>query len=473
MQNSGTVRPRVLIVDDEPGQRSLLAAMTSDLGFAAATACDGEDALEQLNSLGADVIVTDLVMPRMDGFEFLKTLEGRGDRTPAIVLTNLGGIQQALSVVHELKAFWFLEKPVQLNILKALLERAIEQNRLIGETSILNRHLSNHGMLGEMVGGSPAMQQVYSLIRQVAPTSASVLITGESGTGKELVARAVHRLSPRSGAPFIAVNCAAMPDTLIESELFGHEKGAFTGAVERHAGCFEQARNGTILLDEIGDMPIGTQAKLLRVLEDGLVRRLGGKTDLPVNVRVIAATNRAPEQALKDKLLREDLYYRLNVFHLELPPLRERKEDIPAICESMVANFNQKYGYRVTDIHPGVLAAFQQASWPGNVRQLRNVMERTVILAQEGTIQMKHLPSDHTVPSAPPNFVKEDDSVRIRVGPLMSEIEQIYIDMVLKHTGNNKTHAAQILGISLRTLQNRVRDSKDSSESDVHGAMAG
>jgi DNA-binding NtrC family response regulator len=449
----------VLIVDDDEGQRTSLAQMTASLGFAVATASDGEDALEQHSAQSADVIVTDLMMPRMDGFDLLRALESVGDRTPTIVLTGVGGIEQGISVVHDLKAFWFLEKPVQLNIFRALLERAAAQKHLINETDILNRQLSHQGILGDIVGGSAVMRQLYSVISQVAPTSASVLITGESGTGKELVARAVHRLSPRSGNPFIAINCAAMPETLIESELFGHEKGAFTGAVERHAGCFEQAHNGTVLLDEIADMPIGTQAKLLRVLEDGKVRRLGGKNELPVNVRVIAATNRPPDLALKENRLREDLFYRLNVFHLTLPPLRERKEDIPAICDAILSNLNAKHHCHVSGLHPEVLAQFQNALWPGNVRQLRNVLERAVIVAGQGTILIRHLPADPSAPGSAPaaSHSIDEDSIQIRVGPQMSEVEQAYIDLVLKHTNNNKTRAAQILGVSLRTLHNRVR----------------
>ena len=245
----------------------------------------------------------------------------------------------------------------------------------------------------------------------------------------------------------------------MESELFGHEKGAFTGAVERHAGCFEQAHNGTVLLDEIAEMPIGTQAKLLRVLEDGKVRRLGGKNELPVNVRVIAATNRPPEQALKENRLREDLFYRLNVFHLTLPPLRERREDIPAICDAILSNLNAKHHCHVSGLHPEVLDHFQNAPWPGNVRQLRNVLERAVIVAGQGTILLRHLPADSSVPGSAPAAPQsiDEDSIRIRVGPQMSEVEQAYIDLVLKHTNNNKTRAAQILGVSLRTLHNRVR----------------
>jgi DNA-binding NtrC family response regulator len=466
-------QPRVLIVDDEEGQRTSLAEMASALGFAVATASDGEEALEQQAALAADVIVTDLMMPRLDGFDLLKRLDSIGDRTPTIVLTGVGGIEQGISVVHDLKAFWFLEKPVQSDMLRALLERAAAQKRLIDETRLLNRQLNHQGVLGEIVGGSVVMRQLYSLINQIAPTSASVLITGESGTGKELVARALHRLSPRSAGPFIAVNCAAMPETLIESELFGHEKGAFTGAVAHSAGCFEQAHNGTILLDEIAEMPIGTQAKLLRILEDGKVRRLGAKTESPVNVRVIAATNRSPDQALKDNRLREDLFYRLNVFHIALPPLRDRKEDIPAICEAILSHLNRKHECRIIGLHPEVLEALQRAAWPGNIRQLRNVLERAAIIAGEGTILIRHLAADLNVPSGAIAAVPADEeSIRIRVGPQMSVVEQAYIELVLKHTKSNKTKAAEILGISLRTLQNRLREVRE-LESDAKGASTG
>jgi DNA-binding NtrC family response regulator len=460
---------RVLIVDDDEFQRTALAKMTAASGFAVTTAADGEDALEQHSALAADVILTDLMMPRMDGFGLLRALESAGDRTPTIVLTGVGGIEQGISVVHDLKAFWFLEKPIQPNILQALLDRAIAQKHLIDETDILTRQLSHQGVLGDIVGGSAVMRQLYSLISQVGPTSASVLITGESGTGKELVARAVHRLSPRSGNPFIAINCAAMPETLIESELFGHEKGAFTGAVERHPGCFEQAHNGTVLLDEIADMPIATQAKLLRVLEDGKVRRLGGNAELPVNVRVIASTNWPPDRALKENRLREDLFYRLNVFHIALPPLRERTEDIPVICDAILSSLNKKHNCNVSGLHPDVLESFQNAPWPGNVRQLRNMLERAVIVAGQGTLLTRHLPPDPSVPGSAPTAPRpaDDESIRIHVGPQMSEVEQAYIDLVLKHTNNNKTRAAEILGFSLRTLHNRVRDA---SEKDAKSA---
>jgi DNA-binding NtrC family response regulator len=325
MKQEGQSLPtQILVVDDDAEQRADLTALVESLGYRVIAATDGREALSKLATFTPSAILTDLVMPNMDGMALLKELSSRGDRTPTVVLTGFGSQEQAISIVHDLKAFWFLEKPVQPGVLRTLLERAVQQHQLVSETERLNRQLAYQGVLGDLVGESACMQEIFSLIRQVAPTTASVLISGESGTGKELVARAIHNLSPRSAGPFVAVNCAALPESLMESELFGHEKGAYTGAVERRAGCFEQAQGGTLLLDEIGEMPIATQAKLLRVIEESKVRRLGGSHDIPIAVRVLAATNRQPDKAVQNKMLREDLYYRLNVFHISLPPLRER-----------------------------------------------------------------------------------------------------------------------------------------------------
>jgi len=458
MKEERSARPvRVLIVDDEENQRTGLTSMVSAWGYEARAAADGLDALEALASFPADVMVTDLMMPRMDGAELLRNLNARGSAPTAIVVTAFGSLETAVSTIHDLGAFWFMEKPIQPQALRTLLERAARQSRLAEETERLQRQLSYQGVLGELAGRSAAMQEVFSLIRQVAPSKAAVLITGESGTGKELAARAVHALSPRRDGPFVAVNCAAMPETLMESELFGHEKGAFTGAVERRAGCFELAQRGTLLLDEIGDMPLPTQAKLLRVLEDSRVRRLGGKSEMLCDVRVIASTNRRLEEALQKGQIREDLYYRLNVFRIHMPPLRDHKEDLPVLCEALLAVLNRKHGCKVTDLDPKVLETLQKHSWPGNVRELRNVLERAVIIAGEGTVHPAHLPQ----PFAPPVTTAaggDESSIRVPVGATVEEAEKALILRTLEHTRNNKTRAAEILGISLKTLHNKLKE---------------
>src|SRR6185437_7744165 len=317
----------------------------------------------------------------------------------------------------------------------------------------------------------------FSAIQLAAPSSASVVITGESGTGKELVASAIHRLSPRAAGPFVPVNCAALPETLIESELFGHEKGAFTGALERRAGCFEHANQGTLFLDEIAEMPIAMQAKLLRVLEQSAVRRLGGQREIPVDVRVVTATNRPLLDAIEKKMLREDVYYRLNVFHIELPPLRQRKDDIPALAASFIRSINKKNDCHVTDIHPEVLSQFMDYSWPGNVRELRNVLERAIIVARVGVLMSSHLapafrlsPQRTPIPvaspapaAAPPASSgpgsRAVDSITVEAGKSLEEVEKQYIRLTLKHSRTHR-EAAGILGISLRTLHKRLSELK-------------
>ena len=461
MSDAQTLAPaRVLIVDDEQDQRNGLASLVSSWGFAVETACDGQEALEKLSAFPAHVMLTDLSMPRMDGFELLRRLAVDGPRPSAIVLTAFGSIENALKTVRDLGAFWFLEKPIDANALRVLINRAAAQGRLTEETDRLRRQLSYQGLLGGLVGPSPAMQEVFSTIRQVAPSKAAILITGESGTGKELVARAVHDLSPRKNNPFVAINCAALPESLMESELFGHEKGAFTGAVQRRAGCFELASGGTLLLDEIGDIPVGTQAKLLRVLEDSRVRRLGGEKEIEVDTRVIAATNKPVDDAVAKGQIREDLYYRLNVFRIHLPPLRERKDDLLPTAEALVENLNKKHECRVVDFHPDVIEKFRNYHWPGNVRELRNVLERAVILAGEGTILPSHLLDNFSAPGekASPVETADPNVVQLPVGTKVREAEKALVLRTLQHTGNNKTRAAKILDISLKTLHNKLKE---------------
>jgi len=452
-------KARVLIVDDEENQRRGLADMIAGWGFATETAADGQEALDKLQSFPAHVLLTDLMMPHMDGHEMIRRLAAQESRIPVIVLTAFGNIETALATTKDLGAFWFLEKPIQPQALRILIERAAMQSRLAEDKEILQRQLSHQGLTGDLVGNSPVMRQVFALIRQVAPSRAVALVTGESGTGKELVARAIHQLSPRGTAPFVAVNCAALPETLIESELFGHEKGSFTGAVERRVGCFELAQGGTLLLDELVEMPVSTQAKLLRVLEDSRVRRLGGKSEITVDVRVIAATNRVPEEAIRKGHLREDLYYRLNVFQIALPPLRERLDDIPLLTDALIADLNRKHGCRIAGLDAGVLALFRQKTWPGNVRELRNVLERGVIMAGEGSISAIHLPPGFGAqPLAAPAHAAGLPSVTLQVGATVDQAEKELILLTLGHTSNNKTRAAEILGISLKTLFNKLKE---------------
>jgi len=462
------VTGRILIVDDDERQRAALSGMLPESEFDTQVASDGREALEKLAFFNADVIVADLVMPRMDGFELLRHLKERGDLTPAIALTGFGSMEKALAAVHDLKAFWFLEKPVEPLAFRTLLERAIRYKRSLQKTDELKRDLSLRGVLGDLVGKSPAMLEIFSIIRQVGPTSASVLICGESGTGKELVAREIHKCSLRADGPFVAINAAALPETLIESELFGHEKGAFTGAMERSAGCFEQANGGTLFLDEIGEMPPATQPKLLRVIEDLRVRRLGAKREIPVDVRVLAATSQEPGTHL-----REELFYRLSVFQIVVPPLREHKEDIAPIAEVLLQNLNKKHATRITGLDSDVLDLFLQYDWPGNVRELRNVLERASIVTGEGMIGLAKFPAaafgaSRGAHSRPP--LDKDVPPKLQPGQPLTKIEEAYIKLTLEHVRGNRKLAAEMLGISLRTLQSRIAAEREEAASATPGS---
>ncbi|HYS92978.1 MAG TPA: sigma-54 dependent transcriptional regulator, partial [Candidatus Acidoferrales bacterium] len=362
---------RILVVDDETAARRGLVSLLSGWGYEVEEAADGHEALEKAVKGLPSVVITDLVMPRLDGHTLLKSLREEVPFAAVILLTGQGTIETAVAAMRE-GAYDYLTKPVDVARLKLLIPKAASSSEAVREVALLRRQLQQVKGMGQLVGTGPAMQALYRLIEMAAPTPAPVLITGESGTGKELVARTIHELSPRARAPFVAVNCAAIPETLLESEIFGHEKGAFTGALERRAGCFELAHQGTLFLDEIAEMNPATQAKFLRVLEGGAVRRLGGRAEVKMDVRVLAATNKDPQKALRDGSFREDLYYRLNVVSLALPPLREHREDIPLLIEAFIAEFNAKYDKRIGGVDAAAETALQAAPWPGNVRELRN-----------------------------------------------------------------------------------------------------
>src|SRR5512146_2051288 len=382
---------KILIVEDEENERTGLAELVSAWGYRTETAEDGVEGLDKIESFSPGIVITDLKMPRMDGMELLEHISEHPEEIAVILLTAQGSIDAAVAAM-KLGAYDFIEKPVNPTRLRNILQNASRQRGTDRELEVTRRMLRDTGQLGLLVGSSKKMQEVFHLVELVAPSTASVLITGESGTGKELVARTIHDLSPRKNKPFVAINCAAIPETLIESEIFGHEKGAFTGALERRTGCFELAEGGTLLLDEIGEMPVATQAKLLRVLEDHKLRRLGSKAETPVDVRVLAATNKVPSEAVARGELRNALFYRLNVFNIHMPPMREHKDDMTELVEALLAHMNERHGRNVRLVSDQVLASFQNYAWPGNVRELRNTLERAVIVCEGSMIDVKHLP---------------------------------------------------------------------------------
>ena len=444
---------KVLVVEDDAAERQGMADLLSAWGYEVEAAPDGVEALEKIPSFDPAVIISDLRMPRMGGMELLKQVRDSRLASSFIMLTAQGTIEEAVEAT-KLGAFNFLEKPVDTKRLQVELRNSLERHESERQLEIAHRRLRDAGILGSLVGRSKKMQEVMSLIGLVAPSTASVLIAGESGTGKELAARTIHQLSPRSSKPFVAVNCAAIPETLMESEIFGHEKGAFTGAVERRVGCFELADEGTLLLDEIGEMPVATQAKLLRVLEDSKVRRLGSKSEISVNVRVLAATNKVPEEAVAKGQLRRDLFFRLNVVNIAMPPLREHLEDLPEVVEALLQDLNRKHSRSVNGVEDDVLEIFRRYSWPGNVRELRNTLERAVVVCQDEMLRKKDLSPGFGAPPRP----DVDDGLRLRPGMPVAEAERRLIYETLAFTQNNKTRAAEMLGISLKTLHNKLKE---------------
>src|SRR6266849_6243938 len=446
---------KVLIVEDEENERTGLAELISAWGYRTETARDGVEGMDKVTHWTPSIVVTDLKMPRMSGMDMLQRLAEQSQTVAVIVMTAQGTIDSAVQAMR-MGAYDYIQKPIDTNRLRIILQNASSLLGTRTELEVTRRKLRDAGSLGQLVGSSKKMQEIFHLIEMVAPSTASVLITGASGTGKELVERTIHDMSPRGNKPYFPINCAAIPETLIESEIFGHEKGAFTGALERRTGCFELAEGGTLLLDEIGGMPVGTQAKLLRVLEDRKLRRLGSKVETTVDVRVLAATNKVPEEAVARGELRNDLYYRLNVFNIHMPPLREHKDDIRELVKSLLADMNQKHDRKVADVSEAVLNAFQNYSWPGNVREMRNTLERAIIVCDGAVVETKHLPPGFGQSVRP--VVNDPDAVHLGVGTTVGEAEKLLILKTLQATSNNKTRAAEILGISLKTLHNKLKE---------------
>jgi DNA-binding NtrC family response regulator len=452
---------RVLIVDDEPAVAETLRDMLQDWGYETALASDGRAGLANVEEFRPSVVITDVYMPNLDGFGLLREMRELHPDVAVILLTGLGTVEMALRAIQEEGAFHYFEKPIDFRKLRLVVERAAEYSEARRENDALRRQLRDRGAFGELVGTSDLMRQIYALIEQVAPSTASVLITGESGTGKELVARTIHALSPRKNASFVAINCSAIPETLMESELFGHERGAFTGAAARRLGCFELASGGTLLLDEISEMPFSLQAKLLRVLEDRRIRRLGGSHEIPTDARVLAATNRDPAEAVRRGEFREDLLYRLNVITIELPPLRRRREDIPLLAQHLATQLAERHERPARFFSPAAVEALQAYSWPGNVRELRNVIERAVIICSGEAIERHHLapyPLDQRARA------REQDTITLPVGTPIEEVERRMILRTLQKTDNNKTRAAELLQISLKTLHNKLRHYRETGQ---------
>ena len=445
---------RVLIVEDEENARIGYEALLRRWGYEVLGVSNAEDALARFSEFAPAVLIADVELPGMNGLDLLASLGEELQTVPAIIITGKGSEERIIAAI-EAGAFWYIEKPLKGAVLRSLLDRALGRVRDRRQVAALTRQLREAGRLGDLIGGSKDMQDVMRIVEQLSPSSASVLITGETGSGKEILARTIHRLSPRADRPFIAINCSAIPESLMESEIFGHERGAFTGAAERRIGCFELADGGTLLLDEIGEMPPPTQAKLLRVLEDNKVRRLGSKVETPVDVRVLAATNKEPEQAVAKGELRQDLYFRLNVFHVHLPPLREHKDDIPLLVEYMLREINMKHGRQVRGVNPEVLEMFAGYSWPGNVRELRNVLERAAIMTNRDLIGRADLPTDFGRAAAA--AASDLSSLRFPPGTTVEAVERELILQTLAST-NNKTRAAELLGISLKTLHNKLKE---------------
>ena len=436
---------KILIVDDEAIIRESLRDWLSDVGYHVLTAEDGPQALEIIEEERPGIVIADLVMPGMDGIELLKRAKEMSSNIEVIIITAYGSVPTAISAMRE-GAYDYIEKPFCPEKAEVLIEKLVEHQRLIEENISLHQKLDERYRFENIIAKSPKMQQVIEVIKVIAKSNATILITGESGTGKELVARAIHSQSYRKDKPFVAVSCAALPESLLESELFGHEKGAFTGAHAQRRGKFEIANRGTLFLDEIGEMSANIQVHLLRVLEEKEFTRVGGNELIKVDVRVISATNKDMKKAVASGEFREDLYYRLNVVTIDLPPLRERKEDVPLLAQHFLKKFAVENQKEITDFSPEANDFLLKYEWPGNVRELENAVERAVILAKNSYIEVADLPQESLTLARSAPLVKS-----------LAEVEKNHILNIFSETCGNYSEAARILGISRVTLYNKIK----------------
>ena len=444
MKNRST---KILVVDDEAAMREVLEMRLQEWGFEVCLAEDGREGEQLAESFDPDLVISDVVMPQVSGMELLRLLKAGDPHRPIILVTAQASIDLAVDAMKQ-GAQDFVTKPIDYGKLKMILDQTEKEVDLRRESRRLVSQLQHGAGFGDFIGTSKLMREVYELIANISRSDAFAIIAGESGTGKELAARTIHDLSQRSKGPFIAINAAAIPENLMESEIFGHERGSFTGATGVRTGCFELANRGTLFLDEIAEMPLALQPKLLRVLEDQRVRRVGGSQEFLVDVRVLAATNRDPRAAVENGRLREDLFYRLNVFTVALPPLREHKTDIPLLVQAFISEFNTKHKLQVESCKNETLELLKAYAWPGNIRELRNIMERAVILAKGPWIEPSHLPA--YVQSSPVKIV-------LPAGVTAAEAEKELILRTLRQTGNNKAEAARQLGLDVKTIRNKLK----------------
>jgi DNA-binding NtrC family response regulator len=448
------MEPVIFVVDDDDGSRDAMVRALQRVGYTVVAFPSAEEALARLEEDSeVDVIVSDVRMPGMDGYELLRAVRAKHPNLPLLLVTAYGDVEEAVSALQE-GADDYLTKPVKMQELRRRVNLHLDRRVLTEENRRLKQRLERSLGFDNIIGHSRAMEELFEKIRVVAPTRTTVLIVGESGTGKELVANAVHQSSPNADGPFVAVNCGAIPGEILESELFGHERGAFTGAHQRRIGLIETAANGTLFLDEISELSPELQVKLLRVLEERKVTRVGGSGEIQVDFRLVAATNRNLEALVSEGRFRQDLYYRLKVVTLTLPPLRQRPEDTPLLVQHFLEQYAREHGRDVRRLHPSVVSALKRYSWPGNVRELRNLMETLVLFASGEEIGLEDLPPEYRLPSSPPAAtVTEGWQPRT-----MSEIEREAILNALAYTDGHRARAAQLLGIGLRTLQRKLKE---------------